>query len=339
MGEASVKAAEAVGYRSAGTLEYLVSGEDFYFLEMNTRIQVEHTVTEAVTGVDLVREQIRIAAGQPMSITQDSIAPRGHSFECRINAEDAENRFLPTPAAITAYREPAGPGIRVDSGVQAGSVIAEIYDPMVAKLIVWDVDREAARRRMLRALSEYVVEGPSTLIPFHRWLFEHPGFIGGGACHDELAKIADEPTSLGGVQPGAPAEDGAEPQELATRTFVAEVDGRRFEVRLQYPAAEGGNHAGPNPGKKKTKRSGPGSGSAAAADPNAIASPMQGTVLRVEVAAGDTVEAGQVVAIVEAMKMENEVSAHRAGTIADVAIEAGQSVDADAVLIILRPEA
>ncbi len=338
MGQASVKAAEAVDYRSAGTLEYLVSGEDFYFLEMNTRIQVEHTVTEAVTGVDLIREQVRIAAGQPMSISQDTIAPRGHAFECRINAEDAENRFLPTPAAITAYREPTGPGVRVDSGVQAGSVIAEIYDPMVAKLIVWDVDRDSARRRMLRALSEYVVEGPSTLIPFHRWLFEQPEFIEGGACHEELAKFADEPTSLGGAQSDAPAQDGAEREELATRNFVAEVDGRRFEVRLQYPASEGGSHNGPNPGKKKKKRSGSGSGSTAAADPNAIASPMQGTVLRVEVAAGETVEAGQVVAIVEAMKMENEVASHRAGTVADVAIEAGQAVDADAVLMLLQPE-
>ena len=336
MGEASVRAAEAVEYRSAGTLEYLVSGDDFYFLEMNTRIQVEHTITEAVTGVDLIREQLRIAAGHPMSVSQDAIVPRGHAFECRINAEDAENRFLPTPAPITAYREPAGPGIRVDSGVQAGSVIAEIYDPLVAKLIVWDVDRQAARRRMLRALGEYVVEGPSTLIPFHRWLFQHPEFIAGGACHDELDKLADEPTPLPGAETASPTAHGAEPQELATRNFVAEVDGRRFEVRLQYPASEGGNSA--NPTAKKKKRSGAGYGSAAAADPNAVASPMQGTVLRVEVAAGDHVEAGQVVAIVEAMNMENEVASHRAGTIAALAVEAGQAVDADALLLTLEPE-
>ena len=181
MGAASVKAAQAVGYTSAGTLEYLVSGEEFFFLEMNTRIQVEHTVTEMVTGLDLVREQIRVAAGERLSVSQEQVAPRGHAFECRINAEDASQRFLPTPGLITAYREPSGPGVRVDSGVRAGSVIPEIYDPMVAKLISWDVDRESARRRMLRALDEYVVEGPTTLIPFHRWLLNEQEFMDGGA--------------------------------------------------------------------------------------------------------------------------------------------------------------
>ena len=335
MGEASVRAAEAVGYRSAGTLEYLVAGEDFYFLEMNTRIQVEHTVTEAVTGVDLIREQVRIAAGLPMSLGQDDVQPRGHAFECRINAEDAENRFLPTPGPIGAYREPSGPGVRVDSGVEPGAVIAEIYDPMVAKLIVWDVDREAARRRMLRALSEYVVEGPRTLIPFHRWLFEQQDFIDGGACHEQLAAMADAPTALGG---DTPPQEGVEAEEdgRIARDFLAEVDGRRFAVRLHY-TPHGGAVAPPAPRKKK-KRSGSGSGSAAAADPDAIASPMQGTVLRVEVAPGDTIDAGQVVVIVEAMKMENEVGAHRAGTVAEVAVEAGGPVDAGAVLVTLEPE-
>ncbi|HRC07697.1 MAG TPA: acetyl-CoA carboxylase biotin carboxylase subunit, partial [Miltoncostaeales bacterium] len=186
MGEASVRAAVAVGYRSAGTCEYLVSGEDFFFLEMNTRIQVEHTVTEMVTGIDLIREQIRIAAGEAMSVAQDQVAARGHAFECRINAEDASHKFLPTPGPVTAYREPSGPGVRVDSGVAAGSVIADIYDPMVAKLIVWDVDRESARKRMLRALREFTFEGTTTLIPFHIWLLEQQEFIDGGACHDAL---------------------------------------------------------------------------------------------------------------------------------------------------------
>ena len=339
MGEASVRAAEAVGYRSAGTLEYLVSGEDFYFLEMNTRIQVEHTVTETVTGLDLIREQVMIAAGEPMSVTQDAVAPRGHAFECRINAEDAENRFLPTPGLITAYSEPSGPGIRVDSGVVAGSVIADIYDPMVAKLIVWDVDRDSARRRMLRALDEYVVGGPKTLIPFHRWLFQNQEFIEGGACHAQLAVFADEPTPLGEAAEAIdlPADESGEAPETATRNFVAEVEGRRFEVRLEYPASEGGP-AAPAGQKKKKRRSSGGGGSAAAADPNSIASPMQGTVLRLEASAGDAVEAGQVVAIVEAMKMENEVASHRAGTIADVAVAEGDPVEADAVLLRLEPE-
>ena len=211
MGEASVTAARAVDYRGAGTLEYLVSGEEFFFLEMNTRIQVEHTVTEAVTGLDLVREQVRVAAGEPLSVTQEEVRARGHAFECRINAEDASQRFLPSPARITAYREPSGPGVRVDSGVRAGSDIPDIYDPMVAKLIVWDVDRETARRRMLRALSEYVVEGPATLIPFHRWLLSEQEFIDGGACHALLARLADEPTPIPppGGRPGGAGRRGA----------------------------------------------------------------------------------------------------------------------------------
>ena len=306
---------------------------------MNTRIQVEHTVTEACTGLDLVREQVMIAAGEPISVTQDSVEPRGHSFECRINAEDAENRFLPTPGPITAYREPTGIGVRVDSGVTAGSVIADIYDPMVAKLVVWDVDREAARRRMLRALDEYVVEGTTTLIPFHRWLFQQQDFIDGGACHAELAAMAEEPTPLPDATPppALPADSAEEPEEMAQRDFVAEVDGRRFQVRLEFPASQaGGGGAAPPPRKKRSARGG--AGAAAAGDPNAVLSPMQGTVLRVEVAAGDAVSAGQVVAIVEAMKMENEVSVHRDGVVAELAVAAGDAVESDATLVVLEPE-
>ncbi len=239
MGDASVLAARAVDYRSAGTLEYLVSGGEFFFLEMNTRIQVEHTITEAVTGVDLVREQVRVAAGEPLSMTQDEIRPRGHAFECRINAEDAARRFLPAPARITGYREPAGPGVRVDSGVEGGSEIPEIYDPMVAKLIAWDTDRDAARRRMLRALGEYRVEGPATLIPFHRWLFQQPEFIAGGACHAEIARLEAENTPLDdGTQSPAPEAPALDDRPLAERSFVAEVDGRRFDVLLRYPSGD-----------------------------------------------------------------------------------------------------
>lgn len=338
MGAASVQAAEAVGYRSAGTLEYLVSGDEFFFLEMNTRIQVEHTITEACTGLDLIREQVMIAAGAPISVTQDRVERRGHAFECRINAEDAENRFLPTPGPIDAYREPSGIGVRVDSGVAAGSVIAEIYDPMIAKLVVWDVDRESARRRMLRALDEYVVEGTPTLIPFHKWLFQEPEFIDGGACHAALARMADEATALPGDEGTVrlPADRAESPEDTQTRDFVAEVDGRRFSVRLEYPAAQGGS-AAPTaaPKKKKGRSSG---GGAAADDPNAVLSPMQGTVLRVEVAAGDALTAGQEVAIVEAMKMENEVAVHRDGVVAEVVVAAGDAVDAGAALVRLEPE-
>jgi acetyl-CoA/propionyl-CoA carboxylase biotin carboxyl carrier protein len=336
MGEASVRAAEAVGYRSAGTLEYLVSGEEFFFLEMNTRIQVEHTVTEMVTGLDLIREQVRIAAGEAIGLGQDDIRPRGHAFECRINAEDAEKRFLPTPGPITAYREPAGPGVRVDSGVQGGSVISDMYDPMVAKLITWDVDRERARMRMLRALEEYVVEGTTTLIPFHIWLLQQQDFIDGGACHAALKVMAEENTPLpprDGGPPPAPEAPGAEP--VAERAMVAEVGGRRFDVRLFIPEKDLGPAGAPAPKPKRERRAGGHHGSAKGGATGEVHSPMQGTVLSVAVEAGQEVAEGDVICIVEAMKMENEVTAHTGGTISAVNVEAGQSVAADEVIAVI----
>jgi acetyl-CoA/propionyl-CoA carboxylase biotin carboxyl carrier protein len=340
MGEASVRAAEAVGYRSAGTLEYLVSGEEFFFLEMNTRIQVEHTVTEMVTGVDLVREQVRIAAGEPMSVAQGDIRPRGHAFECRINAEDATKRFLPSPARIGAYREPTGPGVRVDSGVRAGSEIPEIYDPMVAKLIVWDVDREHARRRMIRALEEYVVEGPATLIPFHLWLFRQREFIDGGALHAELNAMSDAPTPLSGAPapgPALPADAAGEPEEEVVRTFTAEVDGRRYGVRLTFPASQaglGGGGASAPPKRRLAKRGGGGASKGHAAA-ESVVTPMQGTVLRVLVEEGQEVAMGDVICIVEAMKMENEVAAHRPGVVRKLSVAEGEAVQADQVIAIV----
>ncbi len=338
MGAASVRAARAVDYVSAGTLEYLVSGEEFFFLEMNTRIQVEHTITEMVTGIDLVREQLRVAAGEPLSIAQADIVRRGHAFECRINAEDASRRFLPSPALITEYREPTGPGVRVDSGVRAGTQIAEIYDPMVAKLIVWDVDRESARRRMLRALDEYVVEGPATLIPFHKWLFSLDEFIAGGACHDELARLADSPTPLpdsGRTPLGGAGDAAVAPEPQVVRDFVAEVDGRRFGVRLSLPASQAGGGAPPR-APRATTRSSHSAGSGKAGQPSeAVMTPMQGTVLRVLVSEGQEVVEGDVLCIVEAMKMENEVAAHRAGVVKRLSVAEGQSVEADQLIAIV----
>ena len=336
MGEASVRAAQAVSYTSAGTLEYLVSGEEFFFLEMNTRIQVEHTVTEAVTGLDLVREQVRVAAGEPLSIGQAQVAPRGHAIECRINAEDASQRFLPSPALITGYREPSGPGVRVNSGVRAGSTIPEIYDPMVAKLIVWDVDRESARRRMIRALDEYVVEGPTTLIPFHRWLLDQDEFIAGGACHALLARLAEEPTPIpppATPGPELPVEPAPQDEPTVERHFTAEVDGRRFEVILTHSQTAGGGAPAP---ARRPRKDRPRSGGAAGASGNALVTPMQGTVLRVLVQAGQAVSAGDVVAIVEAMKMENEVAAHRDGTITELRAAEGGSVAAGDVLAVIE---
>src|SRR5213080_5407846 len=198
IGAIGVEAARACGYRSAGTIEGLLTAEgEYFFMEMNTRIQVEHTVTELVTGLDLVREQVLIAAGEPLWLRQDEVRLSGHAIECRINAEDPSSGFLPSPGRIATYRPPGGPGVRVDSGVDAGSEISALYDPMVAKLVVHDLDREHARRRMLRALAEFDVSGVKTLVGFHRALLEHPCFVAGATCHgvvesEELAERAEQ---------------------------------------------------------------------------------------------------------------------------------------------------
>ncbi|MEY2440862.1 MAG: acetyl-CoA/propionyl-CoA carboxylase, biotin carboxylase, biotin carboxyl carrier protein [bacterium] len=326
IGEVAVTAARAVGYRSAGTVEGLLSREaEWFFLEMNTRIQVEHTVTELVTGLDLVREQILIAAGEPLSLRQEDVRPRGHAIECRINAEDVTHGFRPAPGRITAYREPAGPGVRVDSGVFAGSEISPLYDPLIAKLVVHGEDREHARRRMLRALDEFVIEGVTTLIGFHKALLAQQCFVDGETCHglvesELLAARAAELENGRGV--GQPAETAAAVRE-AVRSV--EVDGRRFEVRVLRPEP-----AYAELGRRRRERArGPGTGGAAR---DAVVSPMQGTVLAVEVADGDEVEVGQVLCIVEAMKMENEVHAHRAGRVADLSVAPGQPVKTGQVI-------
>src|SRR5919106_1236379 len=231
IGRIAVDAARAAGYRSAGTIEGLLAPDgSYYFLEMNTRIQVEHTVTELVTGVDLVREQILIAAGEPISFRQEDVRFSGHAIECRINAEDPANGFLPSPGIITAYREPAGPGVRVDSGVTLGSEVVGLYDPLIAKLCVWDEDRERARRRMLRALEEFVVEGVTTLIGFHRALLSHPCFSDGTTCHGvvESADIAKRAEAFAAGRSTAPTTVS----RTTERSVGVELDGRRYEVKL-----------------------------------------------------------------------------------------------------------
>jgi acetyl-CoA/propionyl-CoA carboxylase biotin carboxyl carrier protein len=333
IGGIAVDAARAVGYRSAGTIEGLLSREgEYFFLEMNTRIQVEHTVTELVTGLDLIREQVLIAAGEPLSLRQEDVRLNGHAIECRVNAEDPSNGFLPAPGRITGYREPAGPGVRVDSGVDAGREIVGIYDPMIAKLCVHGVDREHARRRMLRALDEFRIDGLTTLLGFHRALLEHPCFIGAETCHgivesEELAERADE-LSHGATKVPA-SSDGAGP--LRERRVHAELDGRRYEVKLLMPEPPHAELA-----RRRRERSAAGGGRGAAQD--AVVSPMQGTVLAVEVAEGDEVEAGRVLCIVEAMKMENEITAHRSGRVADLSVAAGEPVKTGEVICVIRAE-
>ena len=333
IGGIAVEAARAVGYRSAGTVEGLLDrAGNYYFLEMNTRIQVEHTVTEMVTGIDLVREQILIAAGEPISFRQEDVRFAGHAIECRINAEDPSNGFLPSPGTITAYREPAGPGVRVDSGVAAGSEIQALYDPMIAKLIVWDTDRESARRRMLRALDEFVIEGVSTLDRVPQGA-TRPSVLRRGSDlprrrRERIDRRArTEADDVGRTPPwAARGRDG----RALERVVLAEVDGRRFEVTLLEPEPLHAELA-----RRRRERE---AGNASGAGSEAIVSPMQGTVLAVEVADGDEVRAGQVVCVVEAMKMENEIVAHRAGVVGALSVAPGKPVKTGQVVCVVVAE-
>ena len=325
IGEIGVNAARAAGYRSAGTIEGLLTADgDYFFMEMNTRIQVEHTVTEEVTGIDLVREQIRVARGEPLSLGQADVVLRGHAIECRINAEDAGNGFLPSPGVVTAYREPSGPGVRVDSGVAAGNEVSGVYDPMIAKLIVRGVDREHARRRMLRALDEFVIEGPKTLLGFHKALLEHECFVRGETCQGivESAELATRGAELDGSGPvGSPL-----PGRAVERVRTVEVEGRRFEVRV---------HEREQPWRELARRRAERARAGTAGGTDTIVSPMQGTVLSVAVAEGDSVESGQLICIVEAMKMENEVHAHRRGTVGQLSVAAGRPITTGQVICVV----
>jgi acetyl-CoA/propionyl-CoA carboxylase biotin carboxyl carrier protein len=319
IGAIGVEAARACGYRSAGTIEGLLTRDgDYFFMEMNTRIQVEHTVTEMVTGLDLVREQVLVALGEPLSVRQEDVELRGHAIECRINAEDAARGFLPAPALVTGYREPAGPGVRVDSGVAAGYEVSGAYDPLVAKLIVHAEDRERARRRMLRALDEFWIEGPETLIGFHKALLSDPCFVAGETCEGVVENLGDRIQTFTSGNASVPREVPVVGGSIE-RVRTVEVDGRRFEVRLSEPEPEWRALA-------RRRRERVRHGGAGGAGRDAVVSPMQGTVLAVSVAEGDEVEAGQVLCVVEAMKMENEVRAHRGGTIQKLSVEPGQPV-------------
>jgi acetyl-CoA/propionyl-CoA carboxylase, biotin carboxylase, biotin carboxyl carrier protein len=333
IGRIAVDAARAVAYRSAGTIEGLLSRDgEYFFLEMNTRIQVEHTVTELVTGLDLVREQVLIAAGEPLSLRQQDVRLHGHAIECRINAEDPSSGFLPAPGRITGYREPAGPGVRVDSGVEAGSEVVGLYDPLIAKLCVHGVDREHARRRMLRALEEYRIEGVPSLLGFHRALLDHPCFAAGETCEglvdsEELAKRAEELSHETTKISTSP--DGA--ARSREQVVQAELDGRRYELKLLLPEAPHAELA-----RRRRERTVVRGTHAAARD--AVVSPMQGTVLAVEVTEGEEVEPGQVLCVVEAMKMENEITAHRPGRVTELSVEAGQPIRTGQVICVVQSE-
>jgi acetyl-CoA/propionyl-CoA carboxylase biotin carboxyl carrier protein len=305
---------------------------------MNTRIQVEHPVTELVTGVDIVKEGIRVAAGEPLSISQDDVELRGHAIECRINAEDASKNFAPAPGRIGAYREPAGPGVRVDSGVGPESEISPMYDPMVAKLIVWDVDREQATARMLRALGEYQIEGLKTLIPFHQAILRTEQWARAETCRD---LIGDREWLKTLAFPKAEQPAGADDHEPESveHEYTVEVSGKRFDVRVigQPPSGGGPNGAVPAaPAARKPSRRSSAAGGSGDGLGDALTSPLQGTVLKVAVEKGATVEEGALVAVIEAMKMENEIMAHKAGTVAELPISAGAPVASGDTLAVIK---
>jgi acetyl-CoA/propionyl-CoA carboxylase biotin carboxyl carrier protein len=336
IGKIATEAAAAVSYTGAGTVEGLLvthegaSEAEYFFLEMNTRVQVEHPVTELVTGIDIVKEGIRVAAGEPLSISQEEVELRGHAIECRINAEDASKNFAPAPGAIAGYREPAGPGVRVDSGVGPGDEISPMYDPMVAKLIVWDIDREQATARMVRALREYEIEGLKTLIPFHEAILQTDQWHRAETCRD-LIGDREWLKSLAFPKPEKPSDE-AEDGEAVEQSYTVEVSGKRFDVKVIGPPAAGAAVNGAISGAagaataRKPPRRGDRAGGGAGGLGDTLSSPIQGTVLKVAVEQGASVEEGSLIAVIEAMKMENEITAHKSGTVAELPIAVGSSV-------------
>jgi len=330
--ESAKRICKEAGYHGAGTVEYLV-GQDglISFLEVNTRLQVEHPVTEETSGIDLVREQFRIANGEKLDITEDP-APRGHSIEFRINGEDAGRGFLPAPGPVTRFHPPTGPGVRLDSGVETGSVIGGQFDSMLAKLIVTGASRTEALQRARRALDEFDVEGLATVIPFHRAIVRDPAFIGdedGFTVHTRWIETEWDNTVEPFTGGGAVDEEETQPRH----TVIVEVGGRRLEVSLPGDLALG-NGAAAESGviRKKPKARKRGASAGAAASGDAITAPMQGTVVKVAVEEGQTVTAGELVVVLEAMKMENPVTAHKDGVITGLAVEPGAAITQGTVL-------
>jgi acetyl-CoA/propionyl-CoA carboxylase biotin carboxyl carrier protein len=338
MGEASVRVAEACGYVNAGTVEFLYQEGEFFFLEMNTRLQVEHPVTELVTGLDLVEWQLRVASGEPLGFTQADVRRDGHAIEVRINAEDpAGGAFRPSPGTITRFDGPGGPGVRLDAGYGPGDTVSQYYDNLVAKLVVWGHDREAARRRMLRAIGETVVAGVATTLPADVAILSHPDFIAGTHSTNWVEQTLDLSAVAADTEPAAAEPTYPEGESLprVLRDVTAEVDGRRYQVKLWVPdlgetviAAAGATARDAGPKRPKATASGAGSGT--------VAVPMQGTIVKVLVAVGDAVDIGQTVCVLEAMKMENNVNAERAGTVKEVKVQAGDSVGPGDVIAVIE---
>ncbi|MFB6300298.1 MAG: acetyl-CoA carboxylase biotin carboxylase subunit [Halobacteriales archaeon] len=353
IGNAARRGAREAGYTNAGTFEFLLEDGEFYFMEVNTRIQVEHTVSEVVTGIDIVKWQLRVAAGTELSFPQDAVSIDGHAMEFRINAENPAEEFAPTPGPLTRYAPPGGIGIRIDDAIHEGDEIGGDYDSMIAKLIVGAEDRDECLTRSGRALREFDVEGVHTTIPFHRLMLTDERFVSG----EHTTKYLDEeldPTAIDdAVERWAPdTVDAATDGSVAERTFTVEVNGKRFEVVLEEPLPE--NAAVPADGSsgRSSGGSAPQTSSAESVEDTAdadedmtsvpegdgeiVTAEMQGTILDVAVEPGDTVDAGEVLCVLEAMKMENDVVASRAGTVSAVNIEEGQSVDMGDTLVVIE---
>jgi acetyl-CoA/propionyl-CoA carboxylase, biotin carboxylase, biotin carboxyl carrier protein len=333
IGKIATDAAAAVGYRGAGTIEGMQVGDEYFFLEMNTRVQVEHCVTEMISGLDIVREQILVAAGEPLSISQDQVDLRGWSIECRINAENAAKKFAPAPGPIgPSYSEPSGPGVRVDSGVEGGGEVSPMYDPMVAKLIVWDVDREKATRRMLRALDEYDSGGLTTLIPFHKAILRTEQWAKGETCRDLMEDTAWLKSTAPEATPAPePSEEGA---EIVTRDYKVEVSGKLFDVKVIGEAVAGA--AAPAAGGRKPPKRERAAGGSAASSSESLPSPLQGTILKVAVAEGAEVNEGDLICVIEAMKMENEITAHRSGKVTSLNVTEGAAIGSGDVIAVIK---
>ncbi|MEP6625106.1 MAG: biotin/lipoyl-containing protein, partial [Acidimicrobiia bacterium] len=303
---------------------------EFFFLEMNTRLQVEHCVTEMVTQLDLVAEQIRVASGEPLSFGQDDIVRRGHSIEIRINAENSAKGFLPSPGTLSVLDIPSGPGVRWDGGYEAGDTISQYYDNLVGKLVVWAPDRDRARHRMLRAIGELHVEGIHTTVPAAELVLAHPDFATG----THSTRWLEEEVDLSGLVSDA-GTSGTAPEAPTAQTMTVEVNGRKFAVKALLPegfvgaapAGSGGSRKAPKP-KAASSSGGGGNGT--------ITAPMQGTIVKVTVEVGDAVESGQSVLVLEAMKMENHINVEQGGTVKEIRVAGGDTVSAGDVLMVIE---
>ncbi len=337
MGAAAVKAAAAVGYTNAGTVEFIYQDGEFFFLEMNTRLQVEHPVTEAITGIDLVEWQLRVASGEPLPMTQEEVLAqrRGHAIEVRINAEDPRGgAFLPSPGTITSLVAPDGFGVRFDAGYAAGDTVSQFYDNLIGKLVVWGRDRPSAISRTICALEEMVVTGVATTIPADLAILRHPDF----AAVEHSTKWVEERLDLSGV-PATPAvvDDGDDESATVPRRSTVEVNGKRFDVTVWVPESDapadgGGSRRAP---ARKRSRAATSAGAGAGGGSGDVTAPMQGTIVKVLVEPGQAIGAGDAVVVLEAMKMENQISAERAGTVREVKVAAGDTVGQGDVLAVI----